>query len=764
MEETQMRAVVLFAVFAGALLASPIAAWGGGPATDAPPSIVVPRVKQRPTIDQFLRALEDSEFSSPLLRVQGLRQRVPSDGAPVSERTDVYLGYDDHNLYFIFVCFDRKAALIRSQLVRRDQIPNDDDNVAINLDTFRDQKHAYGFSINAAGVQLDGLFSESDGWDFSYDMVWSSDARLTPKGYIALIAIPFNSLRFPTHGGDGWGLLLYRGIPRNNEDAYWPQYSKTIAGRLLQAGVLRGIENVAPSGNMQFVPYGSFLGGRSLDLRDPSMPHFASQIKPSGGLDSKFILHNSIVIDSTINPDFSQVESDQPQETLNQRFEVFFPELRPFFLENASYFSTPLNLVFTRRIADPQFGSRITGRIGHYALGVLASDDRSPGEIVAPSSPLNGERALFGAVRIARDIGGNGSLGVIFTSRTDSQTSNYVGGVDGRFTLASSWVASGQVVASHTDEQGHHADGVAYEATVLRSGTKLNYQFRYDDRSPGFRADLGFINRVDIREVANTLSYRFRPEGKWVTDWGPDLATDQIWDHHGLAVGAIYTPRLTLDMARGTTLSVFHSFAEETLRPGDFGTLPANRTFDEGQTGVTFATSLFARWTASGGISTGRGINFLPPPGVAPQSALVQSATAALSVRMTRALTFDGSYILTRLRDPRTGAADLNEHIVRAKWNYQFTRAMSLRTILQYHSLLANAARVSPDSTKQVTADVLFTYSPHPYTALYVGYTHDLENIDPALLVGSNGLVRTRNSFLNDGRQVFVKVSYLFRR
>lgn len=759
-----MRTAARVTAFVETLLAASLAAWGGSPSTYTPPSIVVPRVEQRPTIAQFLRALEDPEFSSPLVRVQGLRQRVPSDGAPVSERTDVYLGYDDHNLYFVFVCFDRKAGLIHSRLVKRDQIPDDDDNVAINLDTFHDRKHAYGFSINSSGVQLDGLFSESDGWDFSYDMVWSSDARLTPKGYIALIAIPFNSLRFPTKGGDGWGLILYRGIPRNNEDAYWPQYSKTIAGRLLQAGVLRGIENVAPSGNMQFVPYGSFLGGRTLDLRDPSLPHFTSQAKPSGGLDSKFILHNSIVIDSTINPDFSQVESDQPQETLNQRFEVFFPELRPFFLENASYFSTPLNLVFTRRIADPQFGARVTGRVGHYALGVLASDDRSPGEVVAPSSRRSGERALFGALRIAQDIGTNSSLGIILTSRTDPQTSNYIGGMDGRFTLARSWVASGQLVASHTDELGHHADGVAYQATVLRSGTKLNYLFRYDDRSPGFRADLGFVNRVDIREVSNTLSYRFRPEGKWLTDWGPDLGTDQIWDHRGVALGAIYTPKLTLDMARGTTLSVFHSFAEETLRPSDFGALLANRTFDEGQTGVTFATSLFARWTASGGISTGRGVNFLPPAGVAPQPALVQSATAALSVRMTRALTLDGSYILTRLRDPRAGAADLNEHIVRAKWNYQFTRAMSLRTILQYHSLLPNAGRVSLGPTKQVTADVLFTYSPHPYAALYVGYTNDLQNIDPALLVVGNGIARTRNSFLNDGRQIFVKASYLFRR
>ena len=758
-----MRVVTCCVAFAGMLAAS-VTAWGGGPSTYAPPSIVVPRVMERPTIAQFLPAFQDPAFSSPLVRVQGLRQRAPSDGAPVSERTDVYLGYDDHNLYFVFVCFDRKVGLIRSRLVKRDQIPDDDDNVAINLDTFHDRKHAYGFSINAAGVQLDGLFSESDGWDFSYDMVWSSDARITPQGYIALIAIPFNSLRFSLNREDGWGLLLYRGIPRNNEDAYWPQYSKTIAGRLLQAGTLRGIENVAPSRSMQFVPYGSFLGGRSLDLRDPRLPHFASQIKPSGGMDSKFILHNSIVIDSTINPDFSQVESDQPQETLNQRFEVFFPELRPFFLENASYFSTPLNLVFTRRIADPQFGARVTGRIGHYAFGLLASDDRSPGEIVAPSSPLRGERALFGALRIARDIGRNGSLGIILTSRTASQTSNYVGGMDGRFTFARSWIASGQAVASQTDEDGRHTGGVAFQAVVQRSGAKLNYQFRYDDRSPGFRTDLGFVNRVDIREVSNTVSYRFRPEGKWLTDWGPDLVTDQIWDHRGVALGATYTPKLTLDMARGTTLTVFHSFAEETLRPSDFGALPANRSFDEEQSGVSFATSLFARWTGSAAFSTGRGINFLPPAGVAPQPARVQSATVALSVRMTRALTLDGNYILTRLRDPRIQAADFNEHIVRAKWNYQFTRTMSLRAILQYHSLLPNAARVAPDPAKQVTGDVLFTYSPHPYTAVYIGYTHDLQNLDPALSLTGNGIARTRRSFLNDGRQVFVKVSYLIRR
>src|SRR5207244_3846273 len=146
-----------------------------------------------------------------------------------------------------------------------------------------------------------------------------------------------------------------------------------------QAATLRSLEHVSPSRNIQFIPYGLVRSFRNIDQRDPNHPFFESRsLEPQIGLDSKFILRDKFVLDGTINPDFSQVESDQPQITVNQRFEVFFPEKRPFFLENANYFATPIQLLFTRRIADPMAGGRATGRAGPYAIGAMVVDDEAP--------------------------------------------------------------------------------------------------------------------------------------------------------------------------------------------------------------------------------------------------------------------------------------------------------------------------------------------------------------------------------------------------
>src|SRR5947207_11266602 len=139
------------------------------------------------------------------------------------------------------------------------------------------------------------------------------------------------------------------------------------------------MESISPGRNMQFIPYGVLRSFRALDTRDPAVPRFDHRdAEFHGGIDSKFVLHDNLVLDVTANPDFSQVESDEPQITVNQRFEVFFPERRPFFLENSDYFKTPIDLFFTRRIGDPQFGARLTGKVGPYSLGILATDDRGP--------------------------------------------------------------------------------------------------------------------------------------------------------------------------------------------------------------------------------------------------------------------------------------------------------------------------------------------------------------------------------------------------
>src|ERR1700741_4566604 len=159
-------------------------------------------------------------------------------------------------------------------------------------------------------------------------------------------------------------------------------------------------------------------GFRALDTRDPSNPFFqkaTAQGQP--GMDAKFVIHDSFVLDLTANPDFSQVESEDPQVTVNQRFAVYFPEKRPFFIENADYFRTPIDLFFTRSIVDPSYGARLTGKAGPYTLGILTADDRAPGLTVAPSDPLAGSRQYFTIARVSRDLFKQSSIGAIYTDQ-----------------------------------------------------------------------------------------------------------------------------------------------------------------------------------------------------------------------------------------------------------------------------------------------------------------------------------------------------------
>lgn len=187
-------------------------------------------------------------------------------------------------------------------------------------------------------MQADALWTEGSGADYSFDTVWDSPGRLTRQGYIIWMAVPFRSLRFHPGNGGLWGVTLMRYIAHNDETDYWPHVSSTISGILNQEGTIQGFEDISPSHNMQFIPYASFQF-RALDMRDPSQPRFR-QINAQGKarLDAKFVYHDSLVLDTTINPDFAQVEPDEPQNTVNQRFQVFFPEKRPFFLENSNFF------------------------------------------------------------------------------------------------------------------------------------------------------------------------------------------------------------------------------------------------------------------------------------------------------------------------------------------------------------------------------------------------------------------------------------------
>jgi hypothetical protein len=740
------------------------AAASAAPETSKFGTIAIPRIDIAPKLEDFVEMKPSPAFEGKLASVSGLIQRVPTDGAPSTQRTDVYLGYDSKNLYAIFVAFDTEPSKIRARLSRREDI-FDDDSVEIMLDTFHDHRRAYSFLVNPMGVQADALWTEDVGFDFSFDTIWESQAKLTERGYLVWMAIPFRSLRFASNDPQTWGIILNRGLPRSNEDTFWPPYSSRIQGRLNQEGAVTGLSSISPGRNLQFIPYGIFRSFRELDLRDPNRPVF-DQRHAYGrlGLDAKSVLKDKFVLDATINPDFSQVESDEPQVTVNQRFEVLFPEKRPFFLENSNYFNTPINLVFTRRLVDPKYGLRLTGKDGPWAVGLLMADDASAGETIPRSDPNASKHAYFGIGRVSYDLGRQSNVGAIFTDREFAGSYNRVGGIDGRLTLNTNWVTTFQgVVSSTLNTDGTYQAGPAAEVTAQRQGLHFTYNFDYSDRSNGFVTEPGFDPQPDIHNIVQHFQYTFRREGSTLISWAPIFDTYETFDHGGNHLNSGFSPAMQVELKGQTYITLLYAKEMELLRPKDFAVLPANNRYVRHTTEVTVNTNYYRAVSLKMDVRWGTRINYDAPTGQIPFLAGRTSVNTTLTVRPSRKLRVDNTYILFRLHDRMGGVGSMNNHIIRSKLNYQFTRALSFRFIGQYNSLLTNPTFTSLQTAKDFNADFLVTYLLRPSTAIYVGYNTNRENLLNPLAADIDGNLLRGPRYINDGRNFFVKASYLLR-
>ena len=324
--------------------------------------IQIPRISRPPVLEEFI----DGHFRADMKRIDDFRQRQPNDGTPVSRHTSAWIGYDDKNLYVMFLCHSPPHAT-RARFAKREDILSDD-LVGVFLDTYHDRQHSYEFFVNPLGIQADAIDNEGQDDDFSFDTVWYSAGRLIPEGFIASFAIPFKSLRFSAETAQTWGFGLGRFIPDNNENSFWPFVTQKVEGFNQQLGQMTGLENISPGRNIRITPYGAFGSSHFLESPAFGLPSFKSENTPRAGLDAKAVIHDSLTLDIALNPDFSQVESDDPQVTVNQRFEVQFPEKRPFFLENNNYFVTPETLFFQ----PPHCRSRVRGA-AYWKAGPLES-------------------------------------------------------------------------------------------------------------------------------------------------------------------------------------------------------------------------------------------------------------------------------------------------------------------------------------------------------------------------------------------------------
>jgi hypothetical protein len=742
----------------------------------------IPRVQRAPRLEDFL----ENHPREAELAVTDFRQNLPGDGAPATEATTAYLSYDDKNLYVAFVCRDQPGQ-VRAHLAKREST-DQDDGVGVLLDTFRDFHRAYYFFSNPLGVQTDAIYTEGQGYDYSFDTLWGSAGRVLNDGYVVFFSIPFKSLRFSHAPEQTWGVALYRAILRKSEYDYWPYATQRVEGLTQQFALAGGIEKVSPGRNIQLIPYGMLAGNHFLNQPPQANPpnpapppFFQDNFEHRAGLDAKFVAKDALTFDVTLNPDFSQVESDDPQVTANQRFAVFFPEKRPFFIENAGFFATPINLFFSRQIADPQFGARMTGKIGQWTVGTLVIDDRQPG-LGVTTGPYN-TRAVDGVARVTREFGNQSYLGAFVSSRDFVDTSNRVVSLDARLKFYKNWVVDAQAVHTWTRQNSNAGfdclsfaqfpvgsqQGNALWTDASYSSRHFNFSTNYNDFSPNFCSELGFVNRIDLRQNTAFGGYLWRPERSKILDFGPTFSETVDWNHAGILQDWSAALGFQVDLTKQTTL---------TFSRGEAFELFQGIEFRKHSTSLFVSTQPYKWISLSTRYTQGISENFFPAPPLSPFLGNTRRVNFGFTLRPSSRFRLDETFIYSRLGTREgfvtppfsPGQSVFNNYLNRTKLNYQFTKEWSLRLILDYDGTVANSNLVdlqrnlggndSPPfiPAKKFTPDVLLTYLLHPGTALYIGYNNGYSDLNLRSSAPPPGAAIHSTS-----RLFFVKVSYLLR-
>ena len=729
------------------------------------PTLRPGRSDVRPDIDGRL----DDVIWQDAIHITEFVQQNPVEGAPATEDTDVWIAYDSQNLYIAVHAHYSDPSIMRANRVDRDQ-SFDDDNISFYFDTFLDQQRAYLFSVNGYGVQGDaivnargfgrsnrrrstGSFSAFRGGiptgDNSWDALFSSGGQTVADGSTAEVAIPFKSLRYPERDQGlphRWGFQIVREIRGKDEFQVWAPVTRNVSGFLTQAGLLEGMTNLSLSRNLEIMPtftgvqYGSLnQQGKFVD-GDPS---------PEGGVNVKYGITSNLIADFTYNPDFSQIESDLPQIEVNQRFALFYPELRPFFLEGAEIFSPQRGMVTfvnTRTIVDPEFGGKITGKVGNTTVGLMIANDEAPGRTDSSTDSAFGETANNIVGRARYDLYAESYVGALVTHREFLDTHSTLGALDGNFRLGQTQSLSFQAV------QTDHRDLEQMD----REGQMFNLSWRFTDRhwtsfislytlSPDFRTDIGFVRRVDQKQGFSSLGYTFRPES-WVVSWGPSVRYN--WNHDFNNVLQDLDKRVAFDATFARNISVNSQFQDEMERFGGI-----NFQKQAGRIGGQVSTS--RRVSVGGYYEYGDLVRYVENP------YLGRGSTGSFFAALRPLSRFQSEINLrtSDFIDPRTGD-DLvfDVKILRALSTYQFTDRFLLRNISEYNTF-----------DKTVDLNLLFTYRLNAGTAFYIGYDDHYRQADQIYGDDMDGdgiddqLFPMATVYQQTNRAVFTKFQYLFR-
>ena len=715
------------------------------------PTVRPPRTQTPPDIDG---RLDDLAWRS-AAAITEFTQQAPLEGAPATEDTEVYVTYDSEHVYFGFYVHYTDPGIMRANRVDRDTAWQDD-LITIYFDTFLDQQRAYDFDLNAYNVQGDGIVNTGGGRrspiptaDRSWDALFHSATNIVADGYVAEMAIPLKSLRYPQRGpGEPhrWGFQIVREIKgKNEENAVWAPMSRDVAGFHRQMGLMEGMTDFSTSRNLELLPTFTGIQFGSIDRSTGDWNNLRAN--PEGGLNVKYGLTSNLTADFTLNPDFSQIESDRPQIEVNQRFPLFYSELRPFFVEGAEIFDFPgpVTFVHTRTIVDPTWGAKLTGKAGRFAIGLLTAEDEAPGNVGDVDDPLYGHTAQNFIGRVKYDVYSESHVGAIFTDRSFMDSSSRLGGIDGSFRLSRSMSTNFRLIESrHRDLEGVDRSGHIYDASISNTGRNLRWFAAAYELTPDFRTDVGFARRVDQRRAISNIGYRWWPES-WLINWGPQLSYGRNWNFDRILEDENAGLGLNFDFAKSIRFSV--NVQRDMER---FGGIDFRKTRMRVNGGVSSSRAL------SVNASYGRGHEIFFDP-ANPFLGYASTARLNVTVRPLARLSSQLGVNTSRLADPRNGNDPVFDvQIYRAQSVLTFTDRLLMRNIAEYNTF-----------DKDLDFNVLFTYRINAGTVFYIGYDDHYRQADELYGDRDGDGFDERLFFTSDlrrtNRAIFTKIRYLFR-
>ena len=622
-------------------------------------------------------------------------QKTPDEGQSVSEKTAVKVMYTEKTFYVSVVCYDTNPGEIVISDTRRDSPLNNSDSFSFIIDTFKDFQTGYLFGTNPAGIEYDAQITgggeggsmmrrfsmgTGGGFNINWDAVWEVKSLKGDFGWSAEFAIPFKTLRYATNKDQSWGINFERVIARKKEEAHWSPISRQhTMNRLVSAGTLTHM-NVPTSRNIKILPY--VLGQNNVNKSETT----SKSSDGNFGLDAKLSIGSSMSLDLTYNTDFAQVEADEQQINLD-RFSLFFPEKRAFFLENAGLFSVgsgggffgpDIEIFFSRRIGVGPGGApvpilgggRLTGTAGGMKIGMLSMRTEAVKDIT--------EANQYSVFRLKKELPNRTHIGAMYTALDHMGTDGYVNNAYafdaqiGIGELSKIVVFAGLTETPEMDKDNAYA----YRMEIARDTKQISTNASYTEVGASFNPEMGYLKRENYRKWSGRIFTRFRPENKFgLLEIRPHVNYDGYWKLDGFQesgrwhIDNHWEFRSGFEIHTGTNL--VKEGVIEVFEISDSVFVSAG-TYDDQEIQIMIMTNQakpisFSSMNRIGGFFGGDRINMTP----------------TVRLRYKDRFTSEFSFNFNKVNLP---GGNFTTNLLRARLTYSFTPKMYIQSLLQYNN------------------------------------------------------------------------------